>query len=72
MSSNTPDGGGEGRTPKKVGRDLQGDQANYLVVVAEKKGGKVRIYVDLTKLNQNICRERHIPTISGADPGTSC
>ena len=30
------------------------------MVVVLKANGKVRICVDLTKLNQNVCRERHI------------
>ena len=30
------------------------------MVVVLKKGGRVRICVDLTKLNENVCRERHI------------
>ena len=30
------------------------------MVVVPKPGGKVRICVDLTKLNANVCRERHI------------
>ena len=30
------------------------------MVVVPKKGGHVRICVDLTRLNENICRERHI------------
>ena len=30
------------------------------MVVVPKKGGRVRICVDLTRLNENICRERHI------------
>ena len=30
------------------------------MVVAPKANGKVRICVDLTHLNQNVCRERHI------------
>ena len=30
------------------------------MVVVPKSKGKVRICVDLTKLNQNVCRERHI------------
>ena len=30
------------------------------MVVVPKPGGKVRICVDLTKLNTNVCRERHI------------
>ena len=29
-------------------------------VVVPKRGGKVRICVDLTKLNESVCRERHI------------
>ena len=31
------------------------------MVVVPKRGGKVRICVDLTKLNKSVCRERHIP-----------
>lgn len=30
------------------------------MVVMPKRGGKVRICVDLTKLNESVCRERHI------------
>ena len=30
------------------------------MVVVPKANGQVRIYVDLTKLNENVCRERHI------------
>ena len=30
------------------------------MVVVPKSNGQVRICVDLTKLNQNVCRERHI------------
>ena len=30
------------------------------VVVVPKPGGKVRICVDLTRLNENVCRERYI------------
>ena len=30
------------------------------MVVVPKSGGKVRICIDLTKLNQSVCRERHI------------
>ena len=30
------------------------------IVVVPKQSGNIRIYVDLTKLNQNVCRERHI------------
>ena len=30
------------------------------MVVVPKKGGRLRICVDLTKLNKNVCRERHI------------
>ena len=30
------------------------------MVVVPKQRGKVRIYVDLTKLNESVCRERHI------------
>ena len=30
------------------------------MVVVPKRGGKVRICVDLTKLNESVCRERHI------------
>ena len=29
------------------------------LVVVPKQSGKVRICVDLTKLNENVCRERH-------------
>ena len=30
------------------------------MVVVPKRGGKVRICVDLTKLNESVCREKHI------------
>ena len=30
------------------------------MVVVPKANGKVRTSVDLTKLNENVCRERHI------------
>ena len=30
------------------------------MVVVPKKGGRVRICVDLTKLNESVCRERRI------------
>ena len=30
------------------------------MVVVPKRGGKVRICVDVTKLNESVCRERHI------------
>ena len=30
------------------------------IVAVPKPNGKIQIYVDLTKLNENVCRERHV------------